>query len=246
MCNRTDRPVTHEGEVFVSLKQTAFVFVAAVLATVSALLSSTVGPFAATAAGASATVTGELKKWHPITLSFAGPNSSETSTSPNPFLDRRLQVTFTAPSGKTYSVPGFFDGDGNGGASGNVWRAHFSPDEAGTWSYNASFRGGTNIAVDLSPTAGTPTGFNGASGTFQVADRDPAAAGFLKWGRLEYVGNHYLKFRDGPYFIKGGTDSPENWLAYSGFDNTPNAKHTFSAHVQDWRTGDPVFNATSP
>jgi hypothetical protein len=79
-----------------------------------------------------------------------------------------------------------------------------------------------------------------------VADRDPAAAGFLKWGRLEYVGNHYLKFRDGPYWIKGGVNSPENWLAYSGFDNTPNAKHTFAPHVQDWTTGDPVFNATSP
>jgi hypothetical protein len=231
--------------VFMSLKQIAVVLVAAVLATVGTLLSSVVGPLSSTAVGASATVAGELKKWHPITLSFAGPTSSETSTSPNPFLDRRLQITFTAPSGRTYSVPGFFDGDGNGGASGNVWRAHFSPDEAGTWSYKASFRGGTNVAVDLSPTAGTPTGFDGASGTFQVADRDPAAPGFLKWGRLVYVGKHYLKFRDGPYWIKGGVNSPENWLSYSGFDNTPTAKHAFSPHVQDWRTGDPLFNASS-
>jgi hypothetical protein len=228
-----------------ALNQAVRVLAAMVLAIVGALSVLTGGSFASTAAGTSATVSGELKKWHPITLSFAGPSSSETSTSPNPFLDRRLQVTFTAPSGQTYTVPGFFGGDGNGGATGNVWRANFSPDEAGTYSYKASFRGGTNVAVDLSPTAGTPTGFDGASGTFQVADRDPAAAGFLKWGRLEYVGSHYLKFRDGPYWIKGGVNSPENWLGYSGFDNTPNAKHTFSAHVQDWRTGDPVFNTTS-
>jgi Domain of unknown function (DUF5060) len=117
--------VFEEGSI--ALKQALGVLAAMVLATVGVLLSSTVGPFASTAAGASAAVAGELKKWYPITLSFAGPNSSETSTSPNPFLDRRLQVTFIAPSGKTYTVPGFFDGDGNGGATGNVWRAHFSP-----------------------------------------------------------------------------------------------------------------------
>jgi hypothetical protein len=218
-----------------------------VLATVGALSALAAGPFASNvAAGASATVTGELKKWHPITLSFAGPTSTETSTSPNPFLDRRLQVTFTAPSGKTYTVPGFFDGDGNGGASGNVWRAHFSPDQPGTWRYKASFREGTNVAINLSPTAGSPTSFDGASGTFVVARRDPAAAGFLKWGRLEYVGNHYLKFRDGSYWLKGGTDSPENWLGYTGFDNTPRAQHSFSPHLRDWHRGSPLFNTSSP
>jgi Domain of unknown function (DUF5060)/Putative collagen-binding domain of a collagenase len=195
--------------------------------------------------GGSGSVTGTLKQWQPVTVSFTGPSSSETSSSPNPFLDYRLQLTFTSPSGQIFDVPGFFDGEGNGGATGNVWRAHFSPDEAGTWSYKASFRQGTEVAVELSPTAGTPTGFDGASGTFEVADRDPAASGFLKWGRLEYVGNHYLKFRDGPYWIKGGADSPENWLCYAGFDNTPNAKHTFSPHVQDWQMGDPTFNPSS-
>jgi hypothetical protein len=228
-----------------ALKHAVCVLAAMVLATVGVLSASAVGPFASIAAGASAVVSGELKKWHPITLSFAGPTSSETSTSPNPFLDRRLQVTFTAPSGRTYIVPGFFDGDGNGGATGNVWRARFTPDEAGTWSYKASFRKGTNVAVDLSPTAGSPTGFDGAIGTFAVADRNSAAPGYLKWGRLEYVGRHYLKFRDGAYWLKGGTDSPENLLGYAGFDNTPRAHHAFSPHAQDWRTGEPLFNTSS-
>jgi len=195
---------------------------------------------------ASATVTGELKKWHPVTLSFAGPQASETDNSPNPFLDYRLQVTLTGPTGQNYIVPGFFDGDGQGGASGDVWRVRFSPDQAGTWSYKASFRQGTDVAIDLSPTAGTPTSFDGASGTFEVAERDPTAPGFLKWGRLEYVGGHYLKFRDGSYWLKGGANVPENWLGYMGFDNTPQAHHSFSPHVGDWKEGDPVFNTTSP
>src|SRR5687767_14647084 len=118
---------------------------------------TTIGTFSRSAAAevSAVTVSGWLKAWHPIALSFTGPSASETSASPNnPFLDYRLQVTFTGPSGQKYVVPGFFAGDGNGGATGNVWRAHFSPDEAGAWSYKASFRQGTNVAVDLSPTAG--------------------------------------------------------------------------------------------
>jgi len=196
--------------------------------------------------GGSGTVTGELKKWHPVTVSFTGPSSSETASLPNPFLDYRLQVAFTSPNGKVIDVPGFYDGDGQGGSSGNVWKVRFNPDEAGTWSYKASFRQGANVAIDPSATAGTPASFDGASGTFDVAPRDAAAPGFLKQGELAYVGGHYLKFRNGPYWLKGGADSPGNWLGYAGFDNIPTAKHSFSPHVQDWQTGDPIFNTSSP
>ena len=35
-----------------------------------------------------------------------------------------------------------------------------------------------------------------------------SAACFYKYGRLEYAGAHFLKFIDGSYWIKGGTDSP--------------------------------------
>jgi hypothetical protein len=227
-------------------KHAAFVLATAMLTIVGAFSSSAVGAKRPPAPGTSASVSGELKKWHPVALSFTGPNASETTASPNnPFLDYRLQVTFTGPSGQKYVVPGFFDGDGNGGGTGNIWRARFAPDQGGTWTYQASFRKGSNVAIDLSPTAGSPTDFDGASGTFAVAERDPAASGFLKWGRLEYVGKHYMKFRDGPYWLKGGADSPENLLGYSGFDNTPQAHHSFSPHVKDWQTGNPLFKASS-
>ena len=75
-------------------------------------------------------------------------------------------------------------------------------------------------------------------GKFRGRRRDPAAPGFLRWGRLAYTGGYYLKFQDGPYWIKGGTDEPENLLAYKGFDNT-RPSHNFAAHVDDWRPGDP-------
>jgi hypothetical protein len=117
----------------VALRYAAVLLAAAVLASVGAFSSSAVeakpptqpGPCRT---GTSGTVSGELKKWQPIALSFTGPSASETTASPNnPFLDYRLQVTFTGPSSQIYTVPGFFDGDGKGGASGDVWRVRFSP-----------------------------------------------------------------------------------------------------------------------
>lgn len=44
-------------------------------------------------------------------------------------------------------------------------------------------------------------------------------------GRLEYVNKHHLRFAGtGKYFMKGGADSPENFLAYNDFDDMPNNK----------------------
>jgi len=64
----------------------------------------------------------------------------------NRFADVDLEVTYTAPSGRTIDFYGFFDGDGNGGGdagSGNVWKIRFMPDEVGQWSYTYSWSDGT-------------------------------------------------------------------------------------------------------
>lgn len=189
-----------------------------------------------------------VQKWHPMTLSFEGPPANEDEIDPNPFLDYRLQVQFVGPLGQSYDVPGYFAGDGRGNGSGSIWQVHFAADEAGLWRYCASFRAGPGVAVDLDPAAGEPTAFDGANGTFDVVEQAADASGFLKWGRLEYVGGHHLKFRDGPYWLKGGTDSPENFLGYAGFDNTvdqggliDNFLHRYEAHIADWQSGDPDF-----
>lgn len=185
------------------------------------------------------------KKWHPVTLTFTGPSAHERDANPNPFLDYRLNVTFTGPHGKQYRVPGYFAGDGAGGESGNVWKTHFTPDLEGTWTYTTSFRQGHGIAISLDPEAGNPIPGDGETGTFYINPLERDDAGFYRWGRLEYVNDHYLKFRDGAYWIKGGCDSPENFLAYDGFDNThpnpdrPEFFHDYAPHVRDWREGDP-------
>ncbi|MGD9649045.1 MAG: DUF5060 domain-containing protein [Pirellulales bacterium] len=190
------------------------------------------------AAAADVRIDGRSTAWHPLTFSFVGPEATETDSGPNPFLDLRLQVTFIGPAQQRFVVPGFFDGDGAGSARGNVWCVRFSPDAPGTWHYAAEFRRGSQVAIDLDARAGEPLTEFTTAGTFDVAPRDSNAPGFLKWGRLDYVGGHYLKFVDGPYWLRGGTDEPENLLAYAGFDRTP-PHHKYAAHETDWREGDP-------
>ena len=198
-------------------------------------------------------ITGTGVAWFPLTISFVGPFADETDSNPNPFLDYRLTVAFTSPTGIKYEVPGFFDGDGKGVGAGDIWRVRFSPGESGAWTFRAHFDQGAKIAINTSLSSGAPTSFDGETGSFTIAPRDPKAEGFYKWGLLEYDGSHYLKFRDGRYWIKGGVDSPENFLGYYGFDNTwdqaggastsglNNGVHRFSPHVEHWSPGDPLF-----
>ena len=160
------------------------------------------------------------KKWHPLELHFQGPTAREMDNEPNPFLDYRLQVLFTSPGGAQYDVPGFYQGDGSGGGDGNVWSVRFTPDKVGEWSFKTFFRAGKNIAVDLAPSAGHPIAFDGQQGSFHVESPESDSPDLLTRGRLEYADSYYLKFADGPYWIKGGCDSPEDFLAYQGFDNT--------------------------
>jgi len=94
-------------------------------------------------------VSGQLKKWHRITITFNGPMTSEDAEI-NPFLDCRLDVIFTNGK-KQYKVAGFYAADGNAGetsaTSGNKWRIHFVPDEQGSWNYSAIFAQGADIAI---------------------------------------------------------------------------------------------------
>ena len=208
------------------------------------------------ASGGDAFISGELKKWHKVTLSFAGPNTSESAT-PNPFTDYRLNVTFTHPgSGKTYVVPGYYAADGDAAntsaSAGNVWRVHFSPDETGAWTYAASFRTGTNVATNAAATAGSPAGFfDGDSGSFSIAATDKAGTDLRGKGRLQYVGKHHLRFAEtGEYFMKAGVDAPENLLAYADFDGDfktdgqgDSLVKSWSPHAGDWQAGDPTWGS---
>jgi hypothetical protein len=208
-------------------------------------------------------IQGDLKKWHTVHMLFNGPQCSETDFRPNPFLDYRLEVSFTN-GGKSYKVPGFFAADGisaeTSAISGNQWQVNFVPDEAGTWNYRVSFRSGKNISISDLADEGKMLAPDGLSGSFQVAEVDKNAPGFLSKGRIVYTGERYLKFSgSGEYFLKNGADSPENFLAYVDFDQTyrfgnkainregeANPKescHKYETHIRDWKAGDPSWQS---
>ena len=184
-------------------------------------------------------------QYHKVTLDWNGPSRSESSATFNNF---RLNVTFTSPSGKTYLVPGYFAADGDAAESsansGNKWRAHINPQETGTWSYSASFRSGTNVAINLNTNAGSPVAnsFNGSSGTFNVSPTNKSGLDFRGKGKLQYVGEHFLQFSNQEYFIKVAANSPEVFLQYEDFDNT-NSNRDYADHANDWDAGDPEWKA---
>lgn len=184
----------------------------------------------------------------PLELSFRGPWASETGTSPNPFVDLRMTVRFDGPGGRSLLVPGFFDADGAKGDSGNRWAVRFLPPVPGTWTATVLMRRGSNVATNTNPNAGSAEPIlNGRSRTFQVAPTRPRATGFYRVGTLRDAGKHHRKFEFGPYFLKAGTNSPENFLAIRCLDDVTKSGgegliHSYEPHVQDWRPGDPVLD----
>lgn len=238
------------------------------LAGIAALLAAPA--FAATPATAAprgldgtgaVTIGGELKQWHKITLTLDGPFAHERDTAPNPFTDYAFNVTFTHESGAPDCVvPGYFAADGDAAntsaESGTKWRAHLSPDKPGQWRYAVSFVRGGHVAVSDGPAAALPP-FHGRAGTFTIAPTDKTGRDFRAKGRLEYVGQHHLRFAgSGEYLLKAGPDAPENLLAYADFDGTrankPRAARSGEAtpgdglkgwepHARDWRPGDPTW-----
>jgi hypothetical protein len=148
---------------------------------------------------------GQFAKWSKIEMTFAGP-ASRGQGDPNPFAVR-LDVDFTSPSGRQYRVPGFYDGNGKGSLDGDVWKVRFSADELGVWDFK---------------TRSDNTMLTGHVGRFTVTATSQDATGFWQLGRLESVSTpqnkiRYLKFRDGPYWLKAGCDDPENFLG--NYDN---------------------------
>ena len=223
------------------------------------------GSLSAQSADQKPKITGELKQWHKVTLTFTGPETSETAER-NPFLHYRFNVDFKhSKSGKTYTIPGYFAADGNAAnssaTSGDQWRVHFSPDETGEWTYTASFYDYDYVAVSewKKPAKPAKTGYmHGATGSITIAETDKTGRDFRGKGRLQVGDDRYLRFAGtGEIFFKCGPDAPENLLSYSDFDGTfqidgiynkgafqghPNeGVKTWEAHLKDWKEGDPTW-----
>ena len=108
----------------------------------------------------------------------------------NVWDDVTLTVSLTSPTGKTYTIHGFY-------YSTNCWKFRFAPDELGIWSFTGSFSGAT-----------TGTG----SGSFKcVTSNNP---GFIRRNPKNKYGWIYS---DGsPYYLFGCQDG----VAAAGFTAT--------------------------
>ncbi len=197
------------------------------------------------------------QQWHTVTLSFEGPPSSETAT-PNPFTDYLLEVEFThAQERKT--VRGFYAADGraadSGADSGTIWQARFTPNHTGWWAYQARLRSATDIALDPASKGAQSITLPASQGRFHVMPSDKAERDLRALGRLQVVDGRYLWSATQQPWLKGGANSPENFLAYAGFDGTYRIQaqqrdgesqtdadlHEFLPHRSDWRDGDPLW-----
>jgi hypothetical protein len=98
----------------------------------------------------------------------------------NPFADTELEAAFLSPTGKAHNFFGFYDGDGNGNQSGNIWKLRFMCTELGVWRWAAEFSDGVL----------------GGSGSFECVKSSLA-------GPLEIDKNnpHWLKKANGEHFL---------------------------------------------
>lgn len=141
----------------------------------------------------------------------------------NPFLHCRFDVyldhaNLMAP----LRVPGYFAGDGDGGQSGNVWRAHFTPTFEGDWFYLVVLEGGPNLNAALGSVGGSPMQLSRPFGAFTVGPVEPSASGFRKKGVVAWERSlDYYEFTEtsAGRFVQVGVGSPENFLGYAGFED---------------------------
>ncbi|HEY63536.1 MAG TPA: DUF5060 domain-containing protein [Caldilineae bacterium] len=111
----------------------------------------------------------------------------------NPFTDVRVDATFTAPSGRTFTIPGFYDGE-------HTWRVRFNPNEVGRWTYRiAAYPEDPDLHRE---------------GEFEVTPRE--ARGFLKATPGHAWGFHYESGE--PAFILGDTTYNLFGMAHCGLD----------------------------
>ncbi len=197
------------------------------------------------------------QKWHTVTLSFEGPQTSETAET-NPFTDYRLLVEFEHAE-TSYKVRGFYAADGNAAESsadaGNIWQVRFAPDRTGDWSYSASLRHGDMVALETDPAAGEAIALTNAHGSFLVEPSAKDGRDFRATGPTIAQDGFFRFAATGKPWLKGGANSPENLLAFADFDGTyrilegarenesdaGDNLHHYEPHLGDWRLGDPTW-----
>ncbi len=139
-----------------------------------------------------------VPKWSPHEISLASSQSYKS-----PFQETDLRVTFFAPDGERFTVPGFWNG-------GRDWRVRFAPNLAGTWSYQTSCSNTNDL------------GLHGQSGEF-LCTAPRGEDRFTQHGPVKVArdGRHLIHDDLTPFFWAGDTawngallSTPEGWVYY--------------------------------
>ncbi|MGA0029766.1 MAG: DUF5060 domain-containing protein [Opitutales bacterium] len=175
----------------------------------------------------------DVPRWQPRDFSF----SAKTDTA-NPFMVP-FSATVTAPDGKTFALPGFFDGDG-------TWKVRVSPNAEGKWSLVTK--------SEVKELDGQKAEFTCVKSTY------PNAHGVL---RVDKEHPHHFIFEDGSRFFMQGYEYDWLWALDMDKPGVPTvdatldliAKYGFNyvilnsyAHDTKWRegkTGDDDFGPPS-
>jgi hypothetical protein len=164
-------------------------------------------------------------------------------------------VTFSHAD-ELIQLRGYYAGDGHADVSsadsGDIWQVKFTPPSTGVWRYTASLERADNIALAENTTQGQALTINNPEGVFRVVKSDKELPDFRASGRLTLNDGAFYFADKKRYWLKTGTNSPENLLAYEGFDGTyrmhasdregeakaNTALHQFTPHLNDWLEGD--------
>ena len=202
---------------------------------------------------------GDLERFHKVTLTFDGPQSSEDAAI-NPFSDIRFDVTFTdLHSLEIYRVPGYFAADGNAAdtlqsaqhipSQGDKWRVHFAPRQIGCYRYDVHFRegaAGSFIATNSNLSLGTPGVLDGREGGFCIEESEKSLPDLRAKERgplVKMAGDHFLRYYSGALVTGFGAGSPENFLNHPDIDNRFDSRYTkgFDAHASLVQQDDPTW-----
>ena len=168
-----------------------------------------------------ATLNLRAAQWEKQELSF-----TSDFAYPDPLRDLRFYAVFTAPSGSTFCLDGFWDG-------GLDWKIRLMPDETGEWRYET-------VCSDIQN-----PGLHHQQGTFVVEESQQEKALYRHGAVLHRPGEYHLRHADGTPFL---------WVACTAWNGTLKSTEeewdTYLQHRRDhhysviqfvttqWRGGD--------
>ncbi len=188
-----------------------------------------------------------LRGGEAATLCVTGPQVHEQDAY-NPFWHYRLNVNVAWPGG-AQTLRGYYAADGDaantGARSGDQWCVRLQAFEPGVYTYEIQFERGDSLAIRPDAQRGEALPGHGRKSSFRVelpSDGNVEDFGWLRSGAAGYPEVGFAERRR--TWLKSGTNSPENLLAYADFDGTFSSDSTktfvktYAAHLRDTLSDD--------